>query len=205
ITRMRSAGKLPDGERVGREYLYRADVIDAWLAAGTPDNATWRAMGGGGPTMRMPKDTPTGAPPLDAVPTTWHVPPELLAMRGIRREPLLAYIVLWQVVGCRPRKLTVDYLRLQRAMAASERAVRRWIETLAARGLIVVEAREPRQATIAVRDWRAAHDPAATRADAQLRLPIGDDSDDDADIAPIPIWHHRRPAGRRPDGPTPAG
>ncbi|HUY36615.1 MAG TPA: hypothetical protein VMV69_28025 [Pirellulales bacterium] len=149
--------------------------------------------------MRMPKDTPTGAPPLDAVPTTWHVPPDLLAMRGIRREPLLAYIVLWQVVGCRPRKLTVDYLRFEAALAASERSVRGWIATLERRGLIEVEERRPRQAVIRVRDWRTATPgrPLAKPGDAQLALPFAGDGADEGTTNPIPIWQYRQTARRR--------
>ncbi|HVC93578.1 MAG TPA: helix-turn-helix domain-containing protein [Pirellulales bacterium] len=46
ITRMRSAGKLPDSVKIGREHTYSADEIDAWLAAGTPDNAQWKGSNG---------------------------------------------------------------------------------------------------------------------------------------------------------------
>ncbi|HVC93577.1 MAG TPA: hypothetical protein VND64_07800 [Pirellulales bacterium] len=155
--------------------------------------------------MKRLKPTTANPATLDAVPSTWHVPPELLRLRGIRRDPLLAYIVLWHVAGQRPRRLTVDYLRFEAIMAASERAVRGWIATLEARGLIQVEERRPRQAIIRVCDWRTAP-PALSSSepvDSQLELPFaGDDAGDDA-TNPIPIWQYRQAAARRPNSDSP--
>jgi hypothetical protein len=43
--RLRAAGKIgPAAVRLGRKVLYRRLEIVAWIEAGCPDLATWRAM-----------------------------------------------------------------------------------------------------------------------------------------------------------------
>ncbi|HVA49596.1 MAG TPA: hypothetical protein VNH11_24735 [Pirellulales bacterium] len=143
---------------------------------------------------------------IDGLPTTWHVPPELLRFRGIRREPLFCYLLLWQVVGCRPGRLTVDYLRLQFTLAASERAVRRWLTSLEEAGLIDVLSRGPRQADLRIRNWRQprAASEAAAASEAQLPLPFAETGPMDPGPSTIPIWDAPQRPERRPnhDRPT---
>ncbi len=39
-----AAGKLPKPVRIGARVLWIVDEIRAWLAAGTPDRATWERI-----------------------------------------------------------------------------------------------------------------------------------------------------------------
>lgn len=149
---------------------------------------------------------------IDGLPTMLHVPAELLRFRGLRRDPLLAYAVLWNLNGCRPGKITVDYLRLRITMAASEQGVRRWLASLDNAGLIDILERQPRQATIRVRDWR---EPRQIDADAaskeckqpeQLLLPIVEPVAEDREpgVVSISIWATAQRSARRPIDDRPA-
>ncbi len=44
VRRMQQRGLLPAAKLVGREYRFDAAEVDAWLAAGCPSQADWRAM-----------------------------------------------------------------------------------------------------------------------------------------------------------------
>jgi predicted DNA-binding transcriptional regulator AlpA len=39
-----AAGKIPQAIRVGRSAFWRPDELRAWVAAGCPDRATWKAL-----------------------------------------------------------------------------------------------------------------------------------------------------------------
>lgn len=132
------------------------------------------------------------------MPTAWHVPPDLLALRGIPREPHFAYIALWQLAGCRPGKVSIDYLLFGLAMGASERSCRRWIAALKKLGLVDVVSHESRGVVLRVKDWRTAAPPESDAArPTQLGLPFESTPDADAPETIIPFQPHRRT--RRPD------
>jgi hypothetical protein len=141
---------------------------------------------------------------IDGLPDPLHVPLELLRLRGVRRDPLLAYAVLWAAAGYRPARLTVDYLRLQGTLAASDAGVRRWLATLERLGLVDVLHRGPRQAEIRVRDWRDPRraDELVSRGPAQLALPGMEWDTVDAEPPTIPIWQTPHTARRPHDRPT---
>jgi len=44
IRRRDAAGLLPDPIRIGKRVYWRRDELDAWLAAGAPDRATWNRL-----------------------------------------------------------------------------------------------------------------------------------------------------------------
>lgn len=144
----------------------------------------------------------------DSLPPGLCVPREVLQIRGLRLEPRLAYAVLWAFNGGKPGAVRIDYFAFRDALGASERAVRRWLDTLDDSGLIEILGREPRLADVFVRDWRHRANPSRrdrkTAAQSQLSLPFAEAGDEDAQPAAIPIWEHRSKPRRVPfDQPPP--
>ncbi len=143
----------------------------------------------------------------DAVAVSVVLPRDVLRIRGIRAEPRLAYGVLWQFNGAKPGRIQLDFLAFREVLAASERAVRRWLAALEAAGLIEILHREPRFVEIYLRDWRRRGDrrkPSRnTAVKSQLALPFVDIGGDEGPAAAIPIWEHRRTARRSEFEPTP--
>ena len=46
VRRLDSSGQLPKPIRLGRSVRWPLSEVEAWLAAGAPDRATWEAMKG---------------------------------------------------------------------------------------------------------------------------------------------------------------
>lgn len=144
---------------------------------------------------------------VDALPGNLNVSRDVLRIRGLRMEPRLAYAVLWNFTGQKPGRVLLDYFAFRDSLAASERAVRRWLSTLEAAGLIEILAHEPRFADVYVRDWRRRGDRRKSSrkiaAKSQLALPFVDVGGDEERAAAIPIWEHRQIARRSTFEPTP--
>lgn len=140
---------------------------------------------------------------LDGLPDLFGV----FRLRGIRRDPLVAYMALWHHAGGRPRVVTVDYLRLRVTLGGSEHGVRRWLASLDAAGLIDILERRPREAVIRVRDWRSPRqtEPTQTaRKPHQLDLFAAEAPPPD-DPPIFSIWSATKRTGRIPGAPDPAG
>jgi len=88
-----------------------------------------------------PKLTPSG---LSAFPA------EILQHRTIRGEAKLLWLWLWEQAGFRPNTLSINPAAVAAALGGSERAARRWVESLEAARLIEIVDRAPGVITLYV-------------------------------------------------------
>lgn len=90
------------------------------------------------------------------LPRVWQVPMALLCdPRGVGSEALLLYLLLWQMVGCKPGKLVpLSYIEFAAVFGRSERSARRWIERLAQADLIEIIVAGQGLVELRVRSWK---------------------------------------------------
>jgi len=94
-------------------------------------------------------------------------PAEVLEHRSLRGEAKLLWLWLWEQAGFRPNTLAVNAAAAAAALGGSERAARRWIESLEAARLIEIVHRAPGVITLYVQRPGA---PAVVRPDPQPDL-----------------------------------
>ena len=121
---------------------------------------------------------------------------------AISADAKLAWIVLWDLAGCRPAHLAVHVATLGRYLGRTERSAQRWLATLDQLGVIEIDRREAGRTWLSVIDPEDAPQLAVVRPTdpRQIRLPFADP--DPGLAAPILQLAHPDPDPPRTCGDT---
>jgi len=110
----------------------------------------------------------------------------------------LAFLRLWEAAGKEPGEIMISLADLGHAYGRSRRAARKWIDELAAAGLVQIDDHDDRRGRVYLTVWSPHPGRRERRPDLQQRLPLSFDRPELAEPAP-------RSEGNRADVSAPKG